>query len=185
MGQYHRIVNTTKKEFLHPHKMGAGLKFLEWTFSENYMTAFALLLSADNGKGLGDHKAHVGGGTIAGSWAGDNIVIAGDYGEENVEVPVERRREGIEERWPSLKDDQTMFSLFSACDVDSEYTDVSVLALRMLCEDPDTEKGLREVMTKSEIYYAARPDGYVNPMLPALRLVFANLHNDEIRELQQ
>jgi hypothetical protein len=29
MGQYHVVVNLTKREFIHPHKLGSGLKLWE------------------------------------------------------------------------------------------------------------------------------------------------------------
>ena len=63
MGQYFYIVNTAKKQYLHPHKLGEGLKLFE--LGTNCMHALAWLL-ADNDGG--------------GQWAGDPIVIAGDYG---------------------------------------------------------------------------------------------------------
>jgi hypothetical protein len=77
MGQYHYIVNTTKKEYINPHAFSQGLKLLEWSQSMGGTnTALAILLSNSNGRGGGDlHSEH----PIIGSWANDNIVVAGDY----------------------------------------------------------------------------------------------------------
>jgi len=109
MGQYFYIVNIDKREYLHPHKFNDGLKLLEFGCSANgTMTALAILLADGNGRGvsdlcisgkikdIGEIKKHqcvqstfkVDGHTyetrtpkIAGSWAGDRIVIAGDYAD--------------------------------------------------------------------------------------------------------
>lgn len=74
MGQYFYIVNTTKEEYLHPHKFGSGLKFLEFTSDPcSAMTALAHLLAQSS-----DVPGWQG-NEITGRWIGDNIVIVGDY----------------------------------------------------------------------------------------------------------
>ena len=79
MGQYYKVVNVTKKQYLHPHRLGAGLKLCE--FSESCVGELLLLLLAGgNGRGGGDlpvseTNEH---GHLIGSWAGDKIVVAGD-----------------------------------------------------------------------------------------------------------
>jgi hypothetical protein len=79
MGQYYLTVNLDKKQFIHPHKLGDGLKLLEFGCSSNgTMTALAVLLADGNGRGGGD--LHVE-DPIIGSWAGDRIVVAGDYAD--------------------------------------------------------------------------------------------------------
>lgn len=85
MGQYYKVVNLDKKEFLHPHKFGDGLKLLEFGCSSvGTMTALAVLLSVGNGRGGGDIEST---SVIVGSWAGDRIAIIGDYvGEEEFEI---------------------------------------------------------------------------------------------------
>jgi hypothetical protein len=78
MGQYHYIVNLTKKQFVHPHRIGSGLKLLEqigWEASPS--TALFLLLASANGRGGGDAAHH----PLVGHWAGDRIAILGDYSE--------------------------------------------------------------------------------------------------------
>lgn len=77
MGQYYKIVNTTKKQYLHPHSFQDGLKLLEFGASgSGTMAGLAILLANSNGRGGGDLRSDK---EIIGSWAGDNIVIAGDY----------------------------------------------------------------------------------------------------------
>ena len=80
MGQYYKIVNLDKKEFIHPHKLGDGLKLLEFGCSKNgTMTVLAILLVNSNGRGGGDIESD---SKMVGRWAGDRIVVAGEYGKE-------------------------------------------------------------------------------------------------------
>lgn len=95
MGQYHIVANLDKKQWLHPHHMGDGMKLLEFGCSrEGTMTGLAILLATSNGKGGGDLHSN---DSIIGSWAGDRIAIVGDYadeGEELGEVYRETHEEG-------------------------------------------------------------------------------------------
>lgn len=80
MGQYNVIVNLDKKEFLYPHRFGDGLKLLEFGSSgRGTMLALAVLLANSRNRGGGD--LHTDDTTWYGRWAGDSIVIAGDYAE--------------------------------------------------------------------------------------------------------
>jgi hypothetical protein len=80
MGQYYLIVNLDKKQYLHPHRFGDGLKLLEFGCSATgTLTALAILLADGNGRGGGDLRSE---NPVIGSWAGDRIVIAGDYADE-------------------------------------------------------------------------------------------------------
>lgn len=85
MGQYHILYNKTKKQFIEPHKVNNGMKLLEqigWAGSTS--TALMLLISNSNGRGGGDlnhDKPELN--DIIGSWAGDSIVLQGDYVEED------------------------------------------------------------------------------------------------------
>ena len=82
MGQYHYLVNLDKKQFVHPHQIGNGLKLREqagWDYST--ATALVMLLAAssrDGGRGNGDFRAEH---SLVGSWAGDRIAFVGDYAE--------------------------------------------------------------------------------------------------------
>ena len=82
MGQYYVIANTTKREFIDPHAFGNGVKLMEFSMDgRSTMTGLAVLLASSNGMGGGD--LHLNGDSkfhhIPGRWAGNNIVIAGDY----------------------------------------------------------------------------------------------------------
>ena len=80
MGQYYKIVNLDKQEFLNTYAFNDGAKLLEFGFSgEGTMTALAVLLSDGNGRGGGDLHSE---NPIIGSWSGDRIVISGDYADE-------------------------------------------------------------------------------------------------------
>jgi len=90
MGQYYVTVNLDKGEFLNPNDFGQGLKLLEFGSDSNgLLTALALLCSNGNGNGGGDirtdEKRHPRRAKMlkatAGRWAGDRIVVAGDYGD--------------------------------------------------------------------------------------------------------
>ena len=82
MGQYHYLVNLTKKHVVYPHQIGNGLKLKEqvgWRYST--ATALVMLLAAsskDGGRGGGDFRAEH---PLVGSWAGDRIAFVGDYAE--------------------------------------------------------------------------------------------------------
>lgn len=79
MGQYFLVVNQTKKEYLYPHIFDDGLKLLEFgCSSDGTMTALALLLRKSDGDGGGDFCEHDK-FPVVGSWAGNRIVIVGDY----------------------------------------------------------------------------------------------------------
>lgn len=84
MGQYHRIVNLTKGEYLYPHRFNDGLKLMEFGCSATgTMLGLALLLARDNGRGGGDAPVH----PVIGRWAGDKIAIVGDYGDDGQDLP--------------------------------------------------------------------------------------------------
>lgn len=85
MGQYYKVVNITKKEFLKPRVFGDGAKLLEFGSSgSGTMTALAILLADGNGRGGGDlhmPENHPFTGLV-GSWAGNQIVVTGDYADQ-------------------------------------------------------------------------------------------------------
>jgi hypothetical protein len=82
MGQYYKICNLTKKEVLNAWTFGDGAKLTEFGLSAfGTMSGLAILLANGNGNGGGDIEEDPVTG-IVGRWAGDKIVIAGDYGDE-------------------------------------------------------------------------------------------------------
>jgi hypothetical protein len=101
VGQYHLVVNLDKRAYLHPNHLGDGLKLMEFGDGGATLTALAILLAKDNGRGLGDlhvampdtplehwekdefnlKRVRTPHAHLVGSWAGDRITIAGDYGD--------------------------------------------------------------------------------------------------------
>ena len=82
MGQYHYLVNLDKKQVVHPHHIGNGLKLWEQIGGcTSTATVLVMLLAASSkngGRGGGDfHAKH----PLVGSWAGDRIAFVGDYAE--------------------------------------------------------------------------------------------------------
>ncbi len=74
MGQYHKVVNLDKQEYLHPHQFGDGLKLMEFGGSaQGTLSALAGLLLLDNQQ--------------EGPWAGSRVTVTGDYGDEGRFVP--------------------------------------------------------------------------------------------------
>lgn len=112
MGQYHKIVNLTKKEFINPHVIGSGLKQREqvgWDGSPS--CALFMLLCSSNNRGGGDFDLH----DVLGRWAGDSIAVIGDYSEEDDILRV-NAKDVYEE----------------LCKEDSEYKDISLEVKDML-----------------------------------------------------
>lgn len=127
MGQYYLIVNLDKKEYIHPHAFGDGLKLMEFGASgTGAMCALAILLASSNGRGGGDlNSTH----PAIGAWSGDRIVIAGDYDDEGrFDVP----------------EDENLF----ACALD-DFTDISVDVLTAMADD----SFLRDRLKEARKYY--------------------------------
>jgi len=81
MGQYYRIVNIDKHEWMSPADFGSGLKLLEFAspiYPEMTTSALVLLLADGNNRGGGDLRSD---DPIIGSWAHDRIVVVGDYAD--------------------------------------------------------------------------------------------------------
>lgn len=79
MGQYHTLYNKTKKQYVHGHRIDNGLKLMEQVgFDKSTSTALFLLVANSNGRGGGDAQPN----PLIGSWAGDCIVVQGDYAGE-------------------------------------------------------------------------------------------------------
>ena len=78
MGQYHKVYNVDKREYIEPHEISNGLKLVEQIgYEHSTSTALFLLLANSNGRGGGDVEDH----KFIGRWAGDRIVVQGDYAE--------------------------------------------------------------------------------------------------------
>jgi hypothetical protein len=113
MGQYHKVVNIDKKQYLHPHTLGNNIKLLEFGCDAlGTTTGLVALLACSNGRGGGDLRSD---NAIIGSWAGDRIAIVGDYWE-----PEEAEASGIP-TWEKIA---------------AEFQDISREVVRALCDDP-------------------------------------------------
>lgn len=78
MGQYHKIANLDKREFIDPHKLGTGLKAIEQVWSGMTGKAMLVLMVCPTPRGGGDLFGH----EVIGRWHGDRVVVVGDYAEE-------------------------------------------------------------------------------------------------------
>lgn len=93
MGQYHKVYNLDKKEFIHPHDIDNGLKLYEQVgHISSTSTALFALLANSNARGGGDFPKH----TLIGRWAGDRVLIQGDYaGEEDTNYQTPEKLEAF------------------------------------------------------------------------------------------
>jgi hypothetical protein len=108
MGQYFIAVNEDKQEWIHPHRFGDGMKFLELALSGGgFLAGLAVLLRKSTVHGLGDLKCR---DKVVGSWAGDRVSIVGDYDKDK----------GI--------------LYFNVMDGEESWTDVSAEVIRALKE---------------------------------------------------
>lgn len=89
MGQYYIAVNVTKRQFIDPHKFGNGLKLMEFSGAgEGLPQALVILLQSGNNGSGGDLRCQdCDPKNLVGSWAGDQVIVAGDYMEEWFLVP--------------------------------------------------------------------------------------------------
>jgi hypothetical protein len=89
MGQYFKAVNIDKREVVCPWCIGGGAKLWEWAANTQGSIFTLLLRRSDEGGGgdfYGYHKGCGEGGPITcpleslvGRWAGDRVVLVGDY----------------------------------------------------------------------------------------------------------
>jgi hypothetical protein len=93
MGQYHKLVNLDKHEFVHHYPLGCGAKL--WEQLSHGTTggvgdALLVLLAVSNGRGGGDFPPS----ELVGRWGGDRIAIVGDYAEDT-DLPEEHQASTI------------------------------------------------------------------------------------------
>ena len=79
MGQYHRIYNLDKKEYINPHHLGSGVKAWEQLASGMTGKAMIVLMVCPQRRGGGD----LGENDTVGRWHGDRVVMVGDYAEDS------------------------------------------------------------------------------------------------------
>lgn len=86
MGQYFQPINTDKKEYVCPWCIGGGAKLWEW--AANCQGAiFTLLLRKSTEGGGGDFSGRCfedDPEAVAGRWAGDRVMLVGDYDDSQL-----------------------------------------------------------------------------------------------------
>ena len=131
MGQYFILVNTSKRQLIRPHAFGDGAKLLELASGGLTLTALAVLLADGNGRGGGDVRSN---DPIVGSWAGDRIVVSGDYADPD--------RHGI----PTATAEKPSRNLFKVA-LD-EWEDVSEKVLSAMWEDEFLRERIQEGLSE-------------------------------------
>jgi len=79
MGQYYFVVNLTKREYINAWDLGGVAKFSEWLLNRQTGVIIWLLRKSDDYERdyFKDYK-------YLGRWAGDRIVLIGDYDSSNL-----------------------------------------------------------------------------------------------------
>ncbi len=140
MGQYYLTVNLDKKEFLYPHKFNDGLKLVEFGSSgSGTMFGLAALLAEGNGRGGGDLHSE---SKLIGSWAGDRIVVVGDYADEGKFLT----KEQIEKFKSENEDSEPNLYIYA----NKYFKDISEDIIFVLCEN----NWVRDHFLKEECYMA-------------------------------
>lgn len=99
MGQYWIVANLDKREFIHPHKLGCGLKLGEQVANHPSTGTALLILTAAMPEQRGGGDLDLSPAPITepyqeiahrtiGHWAGDRIAVIGDYAERE-DLPLE------------------------------------------------------------------------------------------------
>ncbi len=81
MGQYFKAVNVSKQEVVCPWCLGGGAKLWEWS-ANTQGAIFTLLLRKSDDRGGGDFREatfETDPEALVGRWAGDHVVLVGDY----------------------------------------------------------------------------------------------------------
>ena len=139
MGQYYKIVNLDRKEFLNTYTFNDGAKLLEFgCSSEGVLTGLAILLADGNGRGGGDLHSD---DPIIGSWAGNRIVIAGDYADEENFLQKDQIM-----KYLMLSDDKDRPNLYAYAH--KFFKDISEKVLEVMLQDPY----IYETYEKADLY---------------------------------
>ena len=160
MGQYYLIANLDKKEYLHPHKFDDGMKLMEFGQScSGTLTGLTILLADGNGRGGGDIQSN---DPIIGSWAGDRIVITGDYADprkflteqEIIDFQEKYQKEESEDRQKYMEKNTNLFSI-----VDTFYTDISDKVVKVLIDaDEFPEERIEGIKSKNKFMKRENPE---------------------------
>lgn len=83
MGQYFKIVNCNKRQYLEPFSMRSSAKFPSLMSAEEMTRSISwLVCTSSNPRWLECKSANVRTRRLVGSWSGDPIEIIGDYSDE-------------------------------------------------------------------------------------------------------
>ena len=128
MGQYYLVVNVDKQQYIDPHRCGDGAKLLEFASTGcGMMACLAILLADGNGRGGGDLRSE---DPIIGSWAGDRIVISGDYSDEG---------KFVEGKFVEGADSLNLYNF-----AQENFEDISDAVIVALCDDHYAGEEIRE-----------------------------------------
>ncbi len=86
MGQYHKLINITKKEYVVGYDIGILAKHYEQIGFQGSMAdvLYCLMIAQGNdNRGGGDVSGH----KLIGHWTGDHVAIVGDYYEMESDNP--------------------------------------------------------------------------------------------------
>lgn len=129
MGQYYKILNKTKKQYIEPYVFDNGAKLMEFTSTgKGMLQGLSILLANGNGRGGGDLHSDR---KIVGSWAGDNIVIEGDYADNSMYDIMDKDSDNYERGWK----------------------DVSIETLRALYDDSWLAQQEKDYLIKNGTYF--------------------------------
>ena len=106
MGQYYRIINIDRQEYITPHAFGDGAKLLEFANAScGTMSALALLLAASNERETrAAGEARTGTPDIVGRWSGDRIVLVGDWAQGPEQFQNVREASYEDDSWEDISD---------------------------------------------------------------------------------
>jgi len=103
MGQYYKIVNIDKQEYISPSDFGSGVKLMEFAYPGKpsmALSALAILLADGNNRGGGDLRSD---NSVIGSWKYDRIAVAGDYADPHPECQ-EKNFYFDADKWENISD---------------------------------------------------------------------------------
>lgn len=93
VGQYYKLVNLDKKELIDAWTMNSGAKF--WEIANNLPAIWHFLLYKSSDSGGGDwHDAEDNTNSNLGRWAGDRVVLIGDYDDSDMNENVWDQEKG-------------------------------------------------------------------------------------------
>ena len=121
MGQYNKLINITKKEYVVGYDIGILAKHYEQIGFEGSMAdvLYCLMIAqGDDRRGGGDVSGH----RLIGHWAGDQVAIVGDYYDQDTDKP----------EYKGLYDIVEYHNLYEEGKADKDYKNISTAIRSML-----------------------------------------------------